>query len=69
MPRKPDEATPQVSDGKLDDETRLEIFGGSGREQGPGRIEEGEEAPLEAHGPSRNSRVPHGKTAGKVPRG
>ncbi len=69
MPRKPTEPTPRAPEGKLDEKTRLEIFGGSGREQGPGRMTEGEEPPREAHGPSWSGKVPRGKMSGKVPRG
>lgn len=53
MPRDPTEGQPLEHEGKMDDETRKETFGGSGREQGPGAM-----SPEEREGVARHSATP-----------
>lgn len=54
MPRKPGEGAPLEHEGKMSDETRREVLGGSGKQQEKGKRDPEEEADVERHssGPS-----------------
>lgn len=49
MPRDPNEGQPLEYEGKMDEETRKETFGGSGREQGPGGMKPEEREGVQRH--------------------
>ncbi len=63
MPRKPDEGAPSQGAELMSDETRKEVFGGSGPHQGPGAREEGDEEQRHDSGASESG---SGERVGQV---